>query len=238
MENTSAAPPSPQVAQEYPGLGFSGLVKVFTSPADLFSKIKEDPKILTPYVALVVITGIFLYFVSDYMIQMQLNTEQMQQMMETQNIPRDQMAKAMVPWTIGGGMFAMALGPVIIALLAWFWGGFVFAGRAGFAQILSVSLFGEFLYMVGALAHLPMILAKGSLKVSYSLAAFVPNADLQSFTYQLLSKVSVFHIWELIVLGIGFSYIFSLPRNKAIWVSVLSMGLLSIVAAVINGLGA
>ena len=224
----------------HPGLGFRGLVKVFTSPSELFSKVKEDPKIFVPYVAMGVLALLLMIVLLPYIMELQMQSEQFRQAMEQQggSATVRQQAEAVMKFTVPVfGTAAMLVLPLLIAALAMFWGNFVFAGQASFKAILSVTLFGEFLYLVGGWATVPMILAKDSMLVTYSLAALMPNPDPTSFLWTLLSKVSVFHIWELVVLGIGYSIVYQLPRNKGIWIAVLSMGLLSILHAVITGLG-
>ncbi len=236
MTESLVVPVTPEEKKRHPGLGLKGLYEVFVNPSGLFAKIKEDPKVLVPYLAMVLAAAGFMFLVLDYIIEAQMQTEQFQKMMD-QGLTREQ-ATGMMRFTVPVfGSLAMALAPLIIAALALFWGNFVFAGKSSFKTILSVVLFGEFLFIVGSYVVVPLILAKGSIAVSLSLAAFLPDANLESPLYVLLSKISVFHIWELFVLGIGFSIIFDFSRNKGMWVSVLSMGLLSILHVLVAAIG-
>jgi hypothetical protein len=120
------------------------------------------------------------------------------------------------------------LGPLLAAALGVFWGNFVMAGKASFKQLLSTMLYGEIIFSLSALVALPMVLAKDSLRVSLSLAALVPDAPLDSIQYVALSKIDVFIVWEIIVIGIGLSVLYGFSRNKGYLLSVLSMGMLSI----------
>jgi len=241
MENVMA-PAAPVEKVHHPGLGFKGLWQVFVAPSQLFAKVKEDPKVLVPYIVLgLAILGLML-LLADYILQAQMQSEQFQKSLEQRGVTREQLTGQVLTFmklsTVAAGTLGMLLVPLLIAALAAFWGKFVFAGRASFKALLSVSLFGEVLYALGSYVTIPLVMAKKSILVSLSAAALLPNPDLTSLSYALLSKISLFHIWELIVLGIGFSIILGLPRNKGIWVAVLSMGLLAILHALSSGIGA
>ncbi|MGH8015416.1 MAG: hypothetical protein ACREBV_04440, partial [Candidatus Zixiibacteriota bacterium] len=95
--------------------------------------------------------------------------------------------------------------------------------------ILSVMVFGESIYGLGALIVAPMMVAKNSIRVSFSLAAFFKDLSVQNPLYLLLSKFGVFYIWEIIVIGIGLSIIYGFSRNKGYLLAVLSMGMISVV---------
>ena len=73
--------------------------------------------------------------------------------------------------------------------------------------------------------------------VSLSPAVFVTEQGIESLIYVTLSKFSMFHVWEIIVSGIGFSIIFKLERNKGYILSVLSVGLLSVTHIVAKAIG-
>lgn len=236
MTESLVVPVAPEEKKRHPGLGFKGLLEVFVNPSGLFAKVKEDPKVLVPYLAVVLAAAGFMFIVLDYIIQAQMQTEQMQKMME-RGLTREQAAGMMRVTVPLFGSTALALGPLIIGALALFWGNFVFAGKSNFKTILSVVLFGEFLFILASWVHIPLIIAKDSMAVSLSLAALLPEANLESPLYVLLSKISVFHIWEIFVLGIGFSIIFDFSRNKGMWVSVLSMGLLSMLHVLVTAIG-
>ncbi|RKX28247.1 MAG: hypothetical protein DRP47_04850 [Candidatus Zixiibacteriota bacterium] len=127
--------------------------------------------------------------------------------------------------------------PLLIAALALFWGNFVFGLKASFKQVLSVVLFGEFLFAIGLMAHLPIMFAKDTFQVTFSPAVLVSELGIQSFWYTLLDKFSIFNIWEIIVAGIGFSVFYKVPRNKGYLISVLSVGGVSALHVIATGIG-
>jgi hypothetical protein len=130
----------------------------------------------------------------------------------------------------------IALIPIFAAALALFWGNFVWAGRATFAQLMSVMSYASLIHGLGALAVLPLVFATDSVLVGYSLASLVPDKMDNIVLYTALSKIDIFIIWEIIVVGIGMSIIYNVSRNKGLLISVLSMGMLSVVHVVITAI--
>jgi len=211
-------------------LSFAGLIQVFTSPGQFFDKLKTNPKILVPYLVVGVMTFAFLYMTSDLIVKLQLEEMAKNPNMNAAQMPSAGVMKGLV---LGGGLFVMLLIPIMAAALAMFFGNFVLAGKATFKQLISVMLYGEIVFMLGGLVTLPLILTKESLQVSFSLAMFVADQPIDSLVYVALSKLGLFNIWEIIVIGIGLSKLFQVSSNKGYLVSVLSMGMLSIVHVLI-----
>lgn len=216
--------------------GFPGLIEVFYNPTGLFNRIKNNPKILIPYIVYIIVTFGFLYLISDLIVQFEMKSEEFQQ--RTQGIVvTDAMIANMRLLIVLFGVLVWAMIPLVSAGLASFWGNVIMAGKVGFKNILSVSLYSEFLFLVGSLLLTPFMLAKGSLMVSLSPAILVTDKGIESLIYVTLSKISLFHIWEIIVSGIGFSIIFNIKRNKGYILAVLSIGLLSVTHIVVKAIG-
>ena len=95
-------------------------------------------------------------------------------------------------------------------------------------------LYGEIIFGVGMFALLPMILAKKSILVSYSLAVLASGKGPDNLLYLALSKIDLFLIWEIVAIGIGLSVLYKAARNKGFALSVLSMGLISILHVVVT----
>ncbi len=212
-----------------PVSSLSGLFEVFYSPASWFEKLQAQPKILIPYIILAVLTVGMFYGAGDLIVKMQMESPQMQEQLQGQPLP-DSAAKMMWYSTVIGGTIALLLAPLLAAGLALFWGNVVFAGRASFKSLLSVMLYGELIYAVGNLLVLPLVLAKDSLAVGLNLGILVADRGPQDVLYTALSKIDLFIIWEIMVVGIGLAIIYGFPRNKGYLMSVLSLGLLSVLA--------
>lgn len=226
------ASPSPATAVS----SVKGLIEIFYQPAAWFEKLRNNPKVLVPYMVLAVLTiGLFL-LIGDVIVKMQMESPQMQKQLQGQALPEQ--AAVMMWWsTVIGGTFVMMLAPLLAAALAMFWGNIVFAGKGSFKAVLSVMLYGELIFAVGNLLIVPLVLAKDSLAVGLNLGVLVASRGLQDPLFMALSKVDLFIIWEIIAIGIGMSVIYRFPRNKGLWLSVLSMGFLTILGIAASAIG-
>ena len=214
-----------------------GIVEVFYAPSELFKKVKDNPKILVPYIVLICASLLAGYLLSDLILKMQLESPEFQERMQGQPVTEN--IKSILRITALVGMvISMSLVPLITAGLALFFGNFVMGGKATFKQLLSVMLYSEVLFMVGGLFIIPMALAKGSLTAGISLGFLAADQGVQSVAFVALSKISLFHIWEIIASGIGLSIIYEFTRNKGYILAVLSIGLLSIIHIGTAALGA
>ncbi|MBD3258181.1 hypothetical protein GF377_07085 [candidate division GN15 bacterium] len=235
----SMGPSAPDVQSAAPatesGLSTKGLWQVFASPAEFFTKLRSDPKILVPYIAIAIIWAVTLYLLKDLIMEAQIEVARN----SARGLPPNAEAQMRAfAWTTPVfGTLAMMLVPLMMAGLAQFFGQFIFGGKASFRQALSASLYCEFLFAVGSILLVPLALAKGGMDVSLSLAVLVADQGMQSLTYVALSKVSVFHIWELIVAGIAFGVMYQVPRNKGYLISVLSLGLLIVLHVGLSAIG-
>ena len=133
--------------------------------------------------------------------------------------------------------FPLLYSSLIAALFAMFFGNFVMGGKARFKQILSVMIYGQFLFEIGTLIASFFIYSKGQMMAPFSLAFLASGQGFQSLAFIALSKIDLFNIWDIIVVGIGLAAIYGFNRNKGYVLSVLSVGMLSILHVVFTALG-
>lgn len=224
--------------QSKSGLSFRGLIEIFYQPSAFFEELKDNPKVLVPFLALTVVIVLFMFLATDFIVAMQMDMPEVQEAMESNSISPGQMATIMFYQTLIGGSLALLLAPLILAGLGLFWNNFVFGLQTSYKQVLSIILYGEFLFTIGALVHVPLMIAKDTIAVSFSPAILVAHLGPASFWYVLLDKISVFHIWEIVVVGIGLSVFCKVPRNKGYLMAVLCVGGLSALHVVATGIGA
>ncbi len=235
MDQEDTVPTVPQTV-ENKGLSFRGLAEVFYKPSAFFDQLKDHPKVLIAYIVFAILLFGFFAATVDIIYEMQVNSPQFQAQMQGQEMT-PQIEQIMKYQILIGGPVVVLLVPLIAAVLGLFWGNFVFAGKARFKQLLSVMLYGEIINTVGMLVVLPMMLAKKSILVSLSLGVLAASQGPDSILYVALSKIDLFLIWEIIAIGIGLSIVYGMPRNKGYTLSVLSMGMLSILHVVFTAIG-
>ncbi len=226
-------------ASQYRLFSLKGIAEVFYKPAEFFTKLKDNPKIFVPYVVFVLLTFASLFLLKDLIVETQTSSPQFAANMEKsgQSVTPE-LISIMKISTLVIGTIAMSLYPLVVAALALFFGNFVMAGKGSFKKLLSVALYGGILYVLGSMILIPMMLAKNSMMVSFSLAVFATDYGMESILYTALSKISIFQIWKIIVVGIGLSTIYNFPRNKGYVLAVLSVGLLSVLQIVFAAIGA
>jgi len=232
MENQVQPETITQPSKPNSGLSWKGIAEVFYNPAGLFTKIKENPKILVPYLVFGLVILAVHWSIRNLVVNEILQMPEVQARMETMGEITDKMKNTMaigqaVQWTA-----IYLICPLLAAGLAFFWGSFIFGGGAKYKQLLSVMLYGELIFAAGHLLLLPLILAKQNLYVTLSLGALAPEKSFSNTLFAVLSKFDLFIIWEVIVIGVGLSVIYGFPRNKGYLISVLSMGMLTILAIV------
>ncbi len=235
MEQGGLVSPAPQSVNSK-GFSFRGLLAVFYKPTEFFAELKDHPKVLVPYIVYGLLLVVFFVAAVDVIYDMQMSSPQMQERLQGQPPPPqvEQMTRYGI---LIAGPLALLLVPLIAALLALFWGNVVYSGNARFKQILSVMVYGELIFGLGTLLVLPMVLIKKSMLVSVSLGILAASRGPESLLYLALSKVDLFLIWEIIVVGIGLSVVYGFARNKGYVLSVLSMGMLSILHVVFSAIG-
>jgi hypothetical protein len=233
-ESQSADAAVPQKPNQ--GLSFRGLWEVLTKPAAFFEELKANPKVLVPYVVIAIVSLTFFWLTIDLIVKMQMESPQMQERLQG-TVMTPQMVQFMRYNILIFGVLSIMLIPLLAAAFAAFWGNFVFAGKARFKLLLSIMLYGEIIHMLGTLIVLPMALAKGSILVGLNLGVLAVGQGPESILYVLLTKIDLFIIWEIIVIGIAFSIVYPFSRNKGYVLSVLSMGMLSILHVVFTAIG-
>jgi len=56
---------------------------------------------------------------------------------------------------------------------------------------------------------------KGSTRVFTSLALVVPNMDMESPFFKVLSRIDIFMIWQLSLIALGCSIMYGVSRKKS-----------------------
>ncbi|MEW6051393.1 MAG: YIP1 family protein [Candidatus Zixiibacteriota bacterium] len=209
------------------GLSLRGLWEVFFKPTQFMTELRERPAVLVALVVVVLLSAIFFALMKDIIYDLQVNTPEFQERMRGQALTPG-MQQIIKIQTVAFGVIAQVLIPLIAAALGLFWGNFVFAGKASFKQLMAVMTYGTVIATVGMLVGLPIMLAKGTMVPPFGLGILGASQGYDSFLFTLLSKFDVFLFFELAVIGIGLSVLYNVTRSRGIVLSILSMGMLSI----------
>jgi hypothetical protein len=228
MNSETSVLESPALKPARPGLSWRGLIEVFYKPTQLFEEIKYHPRILVPFIVVTAALFVSMYLMADMILDIQIEAMKANPNMSGGNIPSREMMK---PFIYVGSVLWM-LGPLVTAALAMLVGTFFMGGKSNYKQLLSVMLYASVVYIIGGMVMIPLVLAKGSLYISIGPAALMSDPSMTDPIYLLLTKFSLFNIWEIIVAGIGLSIMYDFKRNKGYIMAVCSIGLISVLHVV------
>lgn len=118
----------------------------------------------------------------------------------------------------------MVLSFLVSTLVLWLVGCFLASERLNFRDVMAVSGMGLSVPILGGAATVLLVLATGNGEARFSLGFFLGASDSNSGLEHLMASVHLFHLWYLIVLGVGLSsltglgYRLCLAVCGAIWV--------------------
>ncbi len=199
------------------------IVAVFTNPVKLFTYLKKQPEFWLPLILTIVISMVSGYFIAPIAID-----NQIQKIESNPNIPDD--AKMSVVDRLeasktGTRLLISAFLPplisvpllfLIITLVFWGLGNFVFARQVKFKQVFSVMAYANLIpLLLGTAIKMPLILTTHSINVQTSPALFLSPEQQGTFLYSFLSSFDVFNVWFLAVFAIGMAVLYEVKRSRA-----------------------
>jgi hypothetical protein len=123
--------------------------------------------------------------------------------------------------SVAGGVIVYAIISFVGALIAWFFGGFIFGKKTPYSHVWAVWLLTGLIPLLGGVIRSVLIVLKNSINVSIGPAALLAGKDFTSFMYTVLYYADIFAIWGVIVAGLGYAAIFGLPRGKGLTISIV-----------------
>jgi len=102
---------------------------------------------------------------------------------------------------------------LIIAVIGYTSGNFVFGGRASFWMVVNVIAYAALIGLLGDIVREAMMMAKNTMYVYTGLGLLKPIDD-GSFIYYLFRQVDVFSIWRIAVTCIGLGVIYKMKPGK------------------------
>jgi hypothetical protein len=205
-----------------------GLVYIFVKPKEFFAELKYSPKVLVPFIALVIMFIIFNLCTLDIIVKPRVERLQAQgiDFEELEATGKHPILKLKI-LSFFFKNFPILIRPFLLAFFSLILANILVPGIK-YKQVLSVILYGEVLYGVGKTLKGFIMLLKDSSDVSISpapigeLFGYGPATDL----FSLLSNADFFLIWEIIVVAIGFSIFLKYALKKCYILSILSVGLI------------
>jgi hypothetical protein len=197
----------------------NNLVNIIIEPGKAFDHIKEKDDWWIPFVALVIVTLIFLWVTGPAMARMQ--AQQMAQMGIDRQIPKSAELIKYVAVPI-----ATLIGFLFVSLILWFLGN-SFGGDWNYIKALDLYSYSSVIQIIRSILNTSLLLVRGipnittfrDLNVATGLNLFFSPGNPK--LYALFSGIEVFSIWQFVLIAYGVSAIIGISRKKAAIVSVI-----------------
>ena len=229
----------PEVVAVKPKSIWGIIVKVFSAPKQAFEDFKPKPRILVLLIITMVVAAVVALGTAKYQALLQYELLKTSAVIPQQILDQTRQAASEVDLlkAIPGGAIVVVIVGLLVALVAWFIGGFLMGGKAKFKAAWATTLLGGLIMELGSLVRLPLIMAKESVYVSLGLAAFFPGKDFRSIFYSLLYYFDIFMVWAIIVTGIGYGIIFGLSRGKGITTAFIAYAVFVLLSITLSSVG-
>ncbi len=234
-----AEPPTPSPQQKYSGV--QRLWMMFTSPGDVFADIGIKPTWVLIMV-LFVILGTFVNLIALPHVDTEATLraslgDRVEDLSEAQIENMVEQAEKIGKFT---PLFAIIIGPIAWAIMAavFFVMLKISGGEADYVQTLSTTLHSYWPgSLVGMVLMAVLIQRVGMVPqneltnvVKASLGAFL-SPDSPAWLTAVASSISIFNIWTVILLIIGFTVVGKISRGKAAVVTLVPWGVYLVVKA-------
>ncbi len=223
-----------------PTMSFSDkFVGILSSPGEVYDFVAKNPEkqnanwgiplVLTIVMAIVFTLVVFTQPpIQDQMHEAQIKA--MQKSVADGKMTQEQMDRAMElnPAKPGSPMFLIfgSVGATLVSVImvfaysaAYWLGGKIFLkSPVSYLKVTEVYGLSLLVALVGSLLTMVLVVSMGSLYASPSLALAVSNFDPMNKTHKLLAAINIVDFWQMFVIAIGLSRIWSTSSGKALGV--------------------
>lgn len=221
---------------------FETIIGVFTSPAKTFASIDANPNWIIPLVIIAAINLGFMFVAGEVILNETL--QQQEKTMMERGVDQEQIDQTLEatqkfmsgPFMKVWGVVIPMIILVIIAAVMMFVGNVILGGSATFKKVFAVTAWSWLILSVYGLILLPLIVAKGTMLVNFSLATFMSDESRNTFLYQLLAKIDLFYIWWIAVYSIGLAVIYKMKTQRVAIAVVAVYAIYAVVASALAGL--
>jgi hypothetical protein len=212
------------------------ILNLYFSPAETFKQLKEKPDWIVPIsVSLVVILIMTTLAMPKIIIPEQAKRiEEMEQMPEEMKEKQLERLEGILPY------ISTPLSIIIFTFILLFLQSSIFmlaflilGNRTNFKKVLAVVSYSYLTGIPEIILKVILMFVKKTAHVYTSLVLVFPNLDVKSPIFKVLSRLDIFMIWHLALIGLGCSIIYGVSRKKsfsvvfglwALWLIVVFVG--------------
>jgi hypothetical protein len=213
------------------------IIGVFISPESTMQDIAARPSWLLPLLIIVIVATAGTFFLKDAILQTQLEA------MEKRNMTAEQIeqARPMMEKMMGitAPLFG-ALGTVVfylfVAGLGMLVGSVILGGETKFSTIFAVTCWSGMIGVLSSLVNIPVMAKRQAMESATSLGILLSPDAKGSFFYNLLSKIDLFTIWWIVVLGFGFAVAYKFSTRKAMTTVFVVWAIVAVATAALQSM--
>ena len=212
------------------------IVGIFTGPVPVINYLRAKPDFIVPLILAILIgvTSSFMFYdialndqIAKYEQNDQLSDEQRSQIIDQIEGSRTGTMRLLSPLVFAplGVLFIYG----VISLIFWFMGNVLLGGKARYKQVFSIFSYSYLIIiLLESVIQYPLIFSKQTVNIDMSPAVLLPTSEMSQALVNFISSFDIFHIWFLVVFGIGFSIIYGFSKLKGV-VSVFIAWLLYVI---------
>jgi hypothetical protein len=246
-----------QAEETRPRSFFSRLGNVYFSPGDTFREIGNSPRVLAPIIAMIVISMAVGYYMSQKIDLASLQADQMQKLVDTGRLTKEQMEQQMAVVSKIGGIQLVVGAPIGNLLMALVIAGvfklisaFISAENR-FKTIFSVTVYAMVaVSIVHSILVIAVLFFKNPGEVSVAslnsvvasnlgalLSGVLGEDALPKYLMRLTGYLDIFSIWIIALLAIGYSAVSRKLKTStaATWLGCL-YALVAVIGSAISSL--
>lgn len=197
---------------------------ILTSPTAVGRNVIEDPHWVIPLLVVLAVSCITTVATYEYQAEFQREFVGEVILERDPDADLDSLFEVTAAKQVRAGVGAVVFGGIVILIFAAVLKGVasVAGGQVGFRRLFAFVSYSAVISALGSLIKVPLVLAKGSIDVRTSLAAFAPSMDLRSPAAVLLGSFDIFAIWQVVALCFGFSVLsgFGIKKSSGIVVGL------------------
>jgi hypothetical protein len=203
----------------------SNIGTIFTSPGAAARRIAESPHWLVPLVIVLAITIVATMAVHEY--QAAAQREAVEDVLRDSGRDPEEIddlfKSTPARRAMGSGFAAVFVGLFLILIPAAILNGIssVSGERVGFRKMFSLMSHAALIPALGQIVRTPIILAKQSIDVRTSAAAFAPSVSINSPLGTFLNSLDIFSIWAVVAVCVGYSVLSGMTIKKSAIIVVL-----------------
>jgi len=216
---------------------FERIVGIFVSPEPTMQDIAARPSWVLPLIIVALAAALSGFFLKDVILQTEIEK------LEQKNMPAEQIEQArstmekVIPYMAAAMPFIFTpLMYLCIAGVLMLMGNVILGGETKFSTLFSVTCWSGVITVLSSLINVPLMINRQTMESATSLSLLLSPDNKDSFLYSLFTKIDLFWIWWVVVLGFGFAAAYKFSTRKAMTTVFILWAIYVVVATALGSM--